>query len=708
MFGWLRIRKLTSAAAVASMAHRGSKVGAPERAKAAAIDDFSTEPLPEPTHPLLALLPGGLIARLLTGGALNEFSKGTTIYREGDACDGIYLIVSGRCEARAPGNGHAGRVEDVFGPGDVLGARAFLSGQAHRCTVTVVTRAVLLRIPSSELNTLFASDPCLQGRVSHTLVSPAPEKSARQDGARVRRVAALMSLAPRADADAVVHRLAQSIRAITHQRVLVIDLGLAREDAGQCPLAGAHFGAEFAFARHLRIAEGFDEVRLAVNPDSNDAAVLAPLLGHCGWHYDFVILWLAPDLPATIASESLIQSDLGFVMLQASTQSVYDFQLLMRALETGSPLPSSHVRPILFAEESLAAPEVHASLRQLGYPAHSIIRGFPLRDAPSLGDRRFDLAINRLAREVARCRIGLALSSGGAKGLAHIGVIQVLEENGIEIDCIAGASMGAYIGATWAYGFDGEKLEKLARQNEGRWGLLRLFDPVIPPRRGFIRTRRTAKLLRRSLGDVHFSDMVRPLRVVATHLDTLERVVFSAGEVVSAVEASIAIPGVCVPVTQDGETYIDGGIADPLPVDVLVEMGIERIIAVNVIPTPERVRYWLDAAREPSGREPKRTGLSRFLHSHLDYSATGNVIDTMMRAINGAQTRVAESAARDADVVLRPVSNDASWHDFTHPRKYIALGRAVAEAQLTELKALMGGINYEPKPPLAHESNRAA
>ena len=105
--------------------------------------------------------------------------------------------------------------------------------------------------------------------------------------------------------------------------------------------------------------------------------------------------------------------------------------------------------------------------------------------------------------------------------------------------------------------------------------------------------------------------------------------------------------GRVVPVTIDGETYIDGGIADPLPVDVLEEMGIERIIAVNVIPPPERIRYWLDAAREQNGREngaPATAG--QLFNQRLNYLAPGNILDTMMRAINGAQTRVAEAAAR--------------------------------------------------------------
>src|SRR5262249_33041418 len=154
--------------------------------------------------------------------------------------------------------------------------------------------------------------------------------------------------------------------------------------------------------------------------------------------------------------------------------------------------------------------------------------------------------------------------------------------------------------------------------------------PVIPPRRGFIRTRRTIARLRKSIGDAYFSDLIRPLRVLATRLDTFERVVFSTGDVANAVEASIAIPGVCVPVTLDGDVYIDGGIADPLPVDVLMEMGIERILAVNVIPTPEKLRYWLDCGREQNGRERQPTAFGRFLHQHFDYGAHGNILDTMM------------------------------------------------------------------------------
>ena len=684
---------------------RAERAGLPLRAADSAELDIDTATLKP--HPILALLPPGALDRLVADSAIAEYPKGTVIFHEGQPCDAIFLIISGRCETRTHGLNGGSRVEEVLGPGDSLGERAFLNREPHRHSAVVLTHAVLLRIPGHELHGLWTSDPCFAGRFSQAIIG----KPRAVCAGRVRRVVSLLSLSPRLAADAVTHRLAAALHRITRQGVLVLHLGPVGEQAHDVVWSthAAALSTEFCFARHLHAHEGgFDELRLTAGPEPRAAAAIAPLLSHCARHYDFVLLHLHAETPAPSTLAGIAESDLAFVLLQASTQNLYDFELLMRSLGACPRPHSSHVKPILCVEENIAAPEMNAALREFGHPVHSFARGFPLRGGASVPDHRFDLLINRLAREIARCRIGLALSSGGAKGLAHIGIIQVLEENGIEIDCITGSSMGAYIGAIWAYGLDGTKLEKLAGELEGRWGLLRLLDPSLPPRRGFLYTRRTAARLRRSIGTAHFSDLVRPLRILATQLETLERVVFSTGEVAAAVEASIAIPGVCVPVTLEGETYIDGGISDPLPVDVLEEMGIERIIAVNVIPPPDRIRQWRDSRQEQSGRPAAHSRFGRFLSERFNYLAHGNILDTMMQAISGAQTRIAEASARRADVVIRPLAGDAEWHDFTHPQKYIALGRSAAEGQLAALQALAGPTAYAPKFPLAYAPARAA
>lgn len=199
--------------------------------------------------------------------------------------------------------------------------------------------------------------------------------------------------------------------------------------------------------------------------------------------------------------------------------------------------------------------------------------------------------------------------------------------------------------------------------------------------------------LQRTIGDVHFCDLRRPLRIVGTDLDSLERIVFSSGDVASAVHASSAIPGICAPVEWNGATYIDGGVADPLPVDVLAEAGIERIIAVNTIPTPAYLRCCLEMEREQAASRPKESPWKKWLNERVNLLARGNILDNMLRSLNGAQMRVAEESCRLAHLVLRPLTCDGKWHDFIHPGKYIALGRQAAEERLDEIKAL---VNAQP------------
>jgi NTE family protein len=285
--------------------------------------------------------------------------------------------------------------------------------------------------------------------------------------------------------------------------------------------------------------------------------------------------------------------------------------------------------------------------------------------------------------------LGLALSSGGAKALAHIGVIQVLEEHGIHINAIAGCSMGAYVGAVWACGYDGAFMEKLAREVESRWGLLRLIDPMFPPRQGFLRGDRIRERLQASIGDAHFSDLVRPLRIVATNLFTLERRVFESGNIGLAVQASSAIPGICQPVRIHDEFFIDGGISDPLPIDVLRAMGVGRVIAVNTIPSTREMKRRAEIEEERRRHTSLLASAKHLLNQKLNYFAPGNILDVMLRAANAAQMRLAEFSCREADLVLRPVSLDGRWHDFKHPGKYIALGRKAAEAHLEEIKDLL-------------------
>ena len=171
-----------------------------------------------------------------------------------------------------------------------------------------------------------------------------------------------------------------------------------------------------------------------------------------------------------------------------------------------------HVKPIVCLTEGEQMDGFDLLIQRVASPVHMFVRACPAREAvPTISPPKlFGADVRRLAREVGGRLVGLALSSGAAKGFAHIGVIQVLEENGIEVDVVAGSSMGAYVGSLWSQGNDGTELERLARELESRWALWSLVDPVFPPRQGFLRGFAVKRRLMRTLGHARFADMARP------------------------------------------------------------------------------------------------------------------------------------------------------------------------------------------------------
>jgi NTE family protein len=290
-------------------------------------------------------------------------------------------------------------------------------------------------------------------------------------------------------------------------------------------------------------------------------------------------------------------------------------------------------------------------------------------------------------------RIGLALSCGGARGLAHIGVIQVLEREGIPISAIIGSSMGAYIGALWASGINGEGLEKLAAEMKDRRALLRLMDWVLPPFKGFVHGHKIRKHLERTLGTRTIGQLDRPLFIVATALDTVSDEVLPADTpVAAAVQASCAIPGIISPSILNGKRYIDGGAAQPMPVTLLRKLAdVESVIAVNVIPTLADISS-AEFNSYPMPPPKARTLVGRLgaaMNSSMNLFAYGNVLDTFKRCLTVAQMRLVAEESTRADVVIHPFFSDSRWHDFHNFNRYLEAGRKAAEEALPAIRQLL-------------------
>jgi NTE family protein len=248
-------------------------------------------------------------------------------------------------------------------------------------------------------------------------------------------------------------------------------------------------------------------------------------------------------------------------------------------------------------------------------------------------------------------RIGLALGGGAARGFAHIGVIQVLEEAGIKPQLVVGTSAGSLVAALYASGKSGNELASLAQGMDES----ALTDWSFPGR-GLIKGELLAKYVRAQTGGLNIEQTKLPLGIVATDLADGQPILFQRGDIGAAVRASSAVPAVFQPVKMGGREYVDGGLVSPVPVRFAREMGAEMVIAVDISSPPN----------------PDATGDS--IHILLQ------TVAIMGRSINHWELK-------DADVVLRPSLAGVSSADFTARMKAVQSGREAALAALPAIRS---------------------
>lgn len=302
-----------------------------------------------------------------------------------------------------------------------------------------------------------------------------------------------------------------------------------------------------------------------------------------------------------------------------------------------------------------------------------------------------------ISAERAALKVGLALSGGGARGAAHIGVLKVLEREGIPIDCIAGTSFGALVGGLYALGYKADEIEQIfakedwaaifsnasdlsqaplhARARARYQGELNFkgFIPVLPT--GLLAGQRLIEILdvlttdRMIAADFDFDRLAIPFRAVATNLVDGNRYVFHTGPMTEAIRASVAAPAFITPIEKDQMLLGDGGLVDNLPTDVVREMGADIVIAVDVTsPLLEK--------------EQIRT-----------------FVDVLDQSISLAMRRDVETNLKLADLVLRPDLEHFSALDYARIQEIEQLGVKEAEGKLDAIKALLSEVYpHAPQP----------
>ncbi|MFC1903844.1 patatin-like phospholipase family protein [Chloroflexota bacterium] len=266
-----------------------------------------------------------------------------------------------------------------------------------------------------------------------------------------------------------------------------------------------------------------------------------------------------------------------------------------------------------------------------------------------------------------RRKIGLALSGGAARGLAHIGVLEVLEKEGIPIDMIAGTSTGAIIGALYAQGKNSSQIANLALGLS--WKKLASMVDISLPRSGFLKGKKIKDLLALSLGgDIQFSDLKIPFACVATDIDTGEEVVIDHGSVLEAIRASISLPAVFTVVKLGKRYLVDGGLVNPVPVSVVKRMGADFIIAVNVIPdATDRTHHRASEKNTKGLKEP-------------------SIFHVLMQSTYIGTYLLVRSSMEEADAIIEPSVAHINSGDFTHIQECILQGELATREAIPEIK----------------------
>jgi len=250
-------------------------------------------------------------------------------------------------------------------------------------------------------------------------------------------------------------------------------------------------------------------------------------------------------------------------------------------------------------------------------------------------------------------RLGLALGGGAARGFAHVGVIQVLEEAGIRPDLVAGTSAGSLVAAIYASGKTGSQLQRVAETMEEA----AIADWTVPLfNRGVLRGDALARYVNAQVGSRLIEDMHLPLGIVATDLNSGRDVLFQRGDTGTAVRASSAVPGVFQPVKISGRDYVDGGLVSPVPVRAARKMGAELVIAVDISSPP-------------------------------DGNLAGGTLDVLLQTFSIMGMSINTFELQDADVVVRPSLNGIASSDFSSRKRSIDAGRKAMIQAMPQLRA---------------------
>lgn len=292
-----------------------------------------------------------------------------------------------------------------------------------------------------------------------------------------------------------------------------------------------------------------------------------------------------------------------------------------------------------------------------------------------------------VGREMSGNRIGLALGGGGARGMAHVGVIKTLLEEGIPIDIIAGSSMGAVVAAAFAEGRPPARLLEDMRYHWDSLGnfLLDIRDYTFP-RTNLLRGRKIRRMIEVAMKESRIEETQVPIYVVCTDLITGQEVVLSEGHLGEAIRASGSLPGIFKPTWWDGHLLVDGAVLNKVPAKVLKEKGAKYILAVNV--TPERETKFASRTLEELGIFGS---LLKKIPGFRDWAEYPNIFKIIMRSLSVSGLHQSRSQKDLIDIEIKPKIEDFDFLRFDQFEQLVEAGAEATRQALPEIRRLVSG-----------------
>ncbi len=628
------------------------------------------------------------------------YARSEEIYEPGTQSDYLYLVRDGEVHiVYGQGNGPA-RTIGIHGRGSIFGEVSFLTREPHSSFAVATLDSHIYRIPGEAFVELMTAEAGV-GRVMTSMLSRRLRRSLYEEShAHPASIHALFYPEDPERGSEVCAALGEALVLENPGPVLILTLNPASMFAHHENVNGLSRILEKWPA--VRIEEmlgymdhpaGFDllvanEVYgMELNLD-RVVQLMPDFLGRLRKYYATILVDAGGLVENPVLSRVLSQSD--YVMFVRNPHGENDSRAGRRFREViaycTELMDDFFERAIIISDE---CEERHGGApadwrgwnpNSALYKRHmrlSCVSGGP---AHRIEERAFQIGINRIARKLSGTSRGLVLGGGGARAFAHIGVMEVLDREGIDFDAVTGTSMGAVIGCGYAMGRDASELAYLVKQ------IIPDSDAILDKRLplvSFFRGKKLNKAILSAFGNTRFEDLEIPFYCNAADLNTAQSVIFEQGFVSTAIRASVSLPGIFPPMKLGPYDLVDGGVLNNLPGDILRDKGFNRIIGVNVTPLEDHRSSDTQVEDRPGG----------LFQKIKDYFSLPPILKIIYRSTTIQGIELLKLRLDDFDYLFHP--DIAPWDifDFHRRDEIIEAGRRAALDSLQEIKDTL----YRPR-----------